>query len=214
MEFTFMNMLLVFVAGIASIASPCVLPVVPIIVTGTAEDYKHRPLLIVIGLSVTFMLMGVVSSLFGGVIGSKMIYIEKIAGGFVALLGILMLLNVNFFKYLSFFQNIKAPTKNRGKWSGLLLGMTLGLIWIPCIGPMLSGVLAKVALDGELLSGVFLLAIYSVGFAIPMLIAGYSTQVFRTRIVALQKKPWLIRWLSGSILLIFGLYIMLAGTMM
>ncbi len=64
-------------AGLASIASPCVLPVIPIIVAGTEEDHKYRPLLIVAGLSFSFMAMGVATSLFGGAIAGMIPALEK-----------------------------------------------------------------------------------------------------------------------------------------
>ena len=72
MEFNFINMAIAFAAGVASVASPCVLPVIPIVIAGTDKDHKYRPLLIVLGLSFTFIAMGVISSLFGSLFANKM----------------------------------------------------------------------------------------------------------------------------------------------
>jgi cytochrome c-type biogenesis protein len=209
MVFSITNILFSIGAGIASVASPCVLPVIPIILTGSSKDYKHRPLLIVIGLSISFIAMGIITSLFAGVIAGKMMMMEKIAGIIVIIFGLLMLLDINIFKKITVFNKIQSTST--GKWSGLFIGLTLGLIWIPCIGPMLSGVLTMVATDGTLVSGVTLLLFYSIGFSIPMLIAGYSSQYFRQKVSFLYEHPLAVRFISSSILILFGIYILTNG---
>jgi len=196
-------------AGLASIASPCVLPVVPIIVTGTKDDHWSRPLLIVLGLSISFMAMGALSSIFGGAVAGYIPTLEKVAGWVVILFGVLMLLNINLFKRLTAFSQIQST--GDGRLAGLIMGLTLGLVWIPCVGPMLSGVLALVATEGKLSSGLILLAFYSLGFAIPMLFAGYATQTARQNIRALSSHPLAIRLVSGVLLIAFGIYILTAG---
>lgn len=196
-------------AGLVSIASPCVLPVVPIIVAGTEEDHKLRPLLIVLGLSVSFMTMGAISSIFGGAVASLMPVMEKVAAVVVITFGLLMLFDINLFKKMNFLSNIQ--TRSKGRWSGLMMGLTLGLVWIPCVGPMLSGVLALVAKDGKLSTGLILLAFYSLGFAIPMLLAGYASQSARQRIRAINRHPVVIRLVSGILLISFGVFILTSG---
>ena len=209
MEFSLSALFLAMGAGLMSVASPCVLPVVPIIITGTEQDHKLRPLLIVMGLSLTFILMGVISSLFGSMIAGKMLLMEKAAGIFVILFGILILGDINIFKRITIFNKIGNPSG--GKWSGFVLGLTLGLVWIPCVGPMLSGVLTMVATQGQVLPGVILLMFYSAGFAIPMLIVGYSSQAVRNKIRVVQKYPIAVRIFSGGILVAFGIYILVNG---
>ena len=196
-------------AGIASIASPCVLPVVPIIVTGTEADHRHRPLLIVLGLSLSFIAMGILTSLFGGAIAGTMPVLEKVAGILILLFGLLMLFDINLFKKLTLFSNIQSHS--RGRWSGLVMGLTLGLVWIPCVGPMLAGVLTLVATDGRLSTGLILLACYSLGFAIPMLLIGYASQSVRQRIKQVNAHPLAIRLISGGLLIIFGILILTQG---
>lgn len=203
------NIFLVFTAGLASVLSPCVLPVMPIVITGNSDEHKLRPILLVSGLSLTFILMGVLSSIFGSVIGPKMLYIEKIAGILIAIFGMLLLFNVNLFKHLSFLSQF--AQKSKGRFGGFFLGFTLGIIWIPCIGPMLSSVLAMVAAKGQIASGIFLLMIYSIGFSIPMLIAGYASQFFRKRLRSIGKFPQLVNIVSGLILLALGLFITFKG---
>jgi cytochrome c biogenesis protein CcdA len=210
MEISIATFFMVTFAGFVSVASPCVLPMLPIIVTGGADDHKYRPLLIVAGLSCSFIMMGAITSLFGGAVAGTMPVVEKAVGVMVIAFGLFMLLGVNVFKKLTFFYKLQR-FEGQGRWSGLILGLILGIIWIPCVGPMLSGVLALVATRGELASGLILLAFYSLGFSIPMLLAGYASQSFRHRIRAINDHPELVRMVSGVLLIGFGCYIIIAG---
>ena len=209
LDLSITTMVMTIFAGIASVASPCVLPIVPIIVTGTETDHKHRPLLIVLGLSLSFMTMGLLTSLFGGAIAGVMPLLEKAAGIMVLVFGLLMLFDINPFKKLTLFSNIKGGSQ--GRWSGLIMGLTLGLVWIPCVGPMLAGVLTLVATDGRLSTGVILLACYSLGFAIPMLLLGYASQSVRQKIKQMNAHPLVIRLVSGGLLIVFGIFILTKG---
>jgi len=209
LDLTLASLIMALLAGLASIASPCVLPVVPIIVTGTRDDHRHRPLLIVLGLSTTFIAMGMITAIFGGVVAGVMPVVEKAAALLVITFGALMLFDINLFKRLNFFYRLQ--TTSRGRWSGLILGLTLGLVWIPCVGPILSGVLALVATKGQVLSGMLLLAAYSIGFAIPMLLAGYASQAFRQNIGFFTAHPLAVRLASGLLLIAFGLFMLTNG---
>ena len=198
-----------FGAGLASVASPCVLPVVPLLVTGTADDHRARPALVVAGLAASFVAMGVLMSLFGAAIGPILPRLEKAVGLLVVVSGVLLLADVNPFKGLGALQRI-GPAGG-GRWSGLVLGLSLGLVWIPCVGPMLSGVLATVATRGSLLAGVVLLLAYSAGFAVPMLLVGYGSQALRQKVRAIAARPIVVRWASGLLLLAFGALILRKG---
>lgn len=210
LELSAATLVMVTFAGVASIASPCVLPMVPIIITGTNDDHKYRPLLIVTGLSLSFIMMGVLTSFFAGAVAGVMPMVEKGVGVVVILFGLSMLFGINVFKKFTFFYKAQ-EFQSKGKWSGLILGMTLGIIWIPCVGPMLSGVLALVATQDKIASGMVLLAFYSLGFSIPMLLAGYASQSVRHKIRAVNSHPMAIRLVSGLLLIVFGYYILTAG---
>lgn len=204
-----LNIALVFLAGLASVLSPCVFPVVPIVVSGSQRDHKLRSFLIVGGLSAAFITMGVLTSLFGSVIGPKLLYIEKIVGVLVIISGILLIINLNVFKYLNFFSAF--AQKSRGRVGGLFLGFILGIVWIPCIGPMLSGVLSIVATEGRIVNGIFYLLVYSAGFSVPLLIAGYASQFFRHKLGSVRKFPRIVNVISGLILMALGLFILTKG---
>jgi len=203
------SLALTFGAGLASVASPCVLPVIPLILTGTAEDHRSRPALIVAGIAASFVAMGVVTSLFGSVIGPVMPVLEKAFGAMVVGFGLLLLVDVNPFKRITWGQRIQAG--GRGRWSGLLLGLSLGIVWIPCVGPMLSSVLALVASKGSMTTGVVLLLVYSLGFAVPMLAVGFGSQALRQRMRLVASHPVAVRWASGMLLVAFGGVILSRG---
>lgn len=209
MELGLSSLALSFAAGLASVASPCVLPVVPLLVTGTTDEDRSRPALVVAGIAVSFVVMGVLTSLLGAAAGRLLPYMEKGVGGLIVLFGLLLLADVNPFKRFTWLQGIQAP--GRGRWSGLALGLSLGLVWIPCVGPMLSGVLATVATRGTLLAGVLMLLAYSAGFAVPMLAVGYGSQALRQRIRAVAAHPLVVRWTSGVLLVTFGVIILTKG---
>lgn len=200
---------LTFGAGLASVASPCVLPVVPLIVTGTADEHRSRPALVVAGIATSFVAMGVLTSLFGGVVGRALPALERGFGALVIAFGLLLLADVNLFKRMTWLQRLQPA--GGGRWSGLVLGLSLGVVWIPCVGPMLSGVLAMVAAEGTLAAGVALLLVYSLGFAVPMLLVGYGSQALRRRVRAVAAHPVAVRWVSGLLLVAFGVLILRKG---
>jgi len=204
-----LNIALVFVAGLASVLSPCVFPVLPIIMTGGPKDHRFRPLLIIAGLSLAFITMGVLSSLFGAVIGPFMYKMEKVAGGIIILFGVLMMADINIFKRMTVFSRLAEDSG--GSKSGFILGLILGIIWIPCVGPMLSGVLALVATEKQVVKGMALLLVYSAGFSVPMLAAGYLSQFFRSRLRGLGKHPQLVSIATGLVLVALGLFIIFKG---
>ncbi len=204
------SLALSFGAGLASVASPCVLPVVPLLVAGRADEHRARPALVVAGVAASFVAMGVLTSLFGAAIGPALPRLEKVVGAVVVAFGLLLLLDVNLFKRLSFLQRVGGASGD-GRLSGLLLGASLGLVWIPCVGPMLSGVLATVATQGTLAAGVVLLGAYALGFAVPMLAVGYGSQALRQRVRAISAHPLAVRWASGLLLVGFGALILRKG---
>ncbi len=196
-------------AGLASVLSPCVLPVVPVLVAGAERNDRLRPLLLVLGLSITFMAMGAVSSLFGALLVGKTRTIEIAGAVIIMLMGMIVLFDMSFFK--RFYQLSNIRVKGEGKLGGLIIGMALGLVWVPCIGPFLSSILTMVGTSGQLMSGIVLLAFYSLGLAIPMLTVAYSSHLLQRKIASVARHESVIRYVSGGILLAFGLYQIVHG---
>ena len=166
MDINFPNIFLAVGAGLASVLSPCVLPVVPVIVAGADRKDRIRPLLIVLGLSLAFMAMGAISSVFGAYLLGRTRYIEIAGALIIMLMGVMVLFDASVFKRFYRLSNIQV--KGSGRFSGLVLGMALGLVWVPCIGPFLSSILTMVGTEGRLSQGILMLGFYSIGLAIPM----------------------------------------------
>jgi cytochrome c-type biogenesis protein len=209
MEFSIVNILMAVGAGLASVMSPCVLPVIPIIMAGAERDDRIRPLIVVTGLALAFMTMGAVSSLFGAMLIGKTRYIEIGGALVIVIMGMMVIFDTSIFK--KFYQLSNIRVKGEGRIGGLILGMSLGLIWVPCVGPFLSTTLTMVATSGQLLTGITLLGFYSLGLAIPMLIVGYSSQLLQNRIKGFLKHETALRYVTGGILVAFGLYSIFAG---
>ncbi len=196
-------------AGIASVMSPCVLPVVPVIMAGAEREDRLRPLLVVAGLSLMFMIMGAVSSLFGALLIGRTRTLEVAGAAVILLMGIVVILDLNLFKRLYQLSNIRV--KGTGRLGGLVLGMALGLVWVPCIGPFLSSILAMVGTSGEMAKGIVLLGFYSLGLAVPMLAVAYSSHLLQRKLSALSRHEAIFRYVTGGVLIAFGLYAVLIG---
>lgn len=211
MDFSANSLVMAIGAGLASVLSPCVLPVIPIVMAGSERDDRLRPLMVVTGLSLSFMAMGAVSSLFGALLIGKTRYIEIAGSTIIVLMGLMVIFDMSLFKRLTCFSSIQV--KGQGRLGGLILGLSLGLIWVPCVGPFLSSTLAMVGTSGQLATGIALLGFYSLGLAIPMLIIGYSSQWLQSRIKSLLKHEAILRYVTGGTLLAFGLYQIIQGNM-
>lgn len=218
MDLSLTAFVMVFVAGLSSVLSPCVLPVIPLVITGTEHDSRWRPVFIVGGLTATFVLMGIASSLLGSMITSKLFLLERVAAAVIIIFGALLIVDVNLAKYITFFNRFNQGSERKtGNIAALLAGMTLGLVWIPCVGGQLGAVLAMVATGAESAQagtftfGITLMLVYSLGFAIPLLLAGYASQFFRNRAGSVMSNPGLIRIASGLLLIGFGLFIWTKG---
>ena len=196
-----------FGAGVLSVLSPCVLPLLPAIMAYSSERGKLRPLAIVIGLCISFTAMGVIFSAFGSVVYAYRGYMETIAEITIIALGIVMLFDLPVFDRLSALAPQLKPqsTQGEGLLGGLLLGLSLGIVWIPCIGPLIGSVLMTVIPEGDILYGGIVLFIYSLGLAIPMLGIAYATSTLTGHVRGLSRHSMAIRRIAGGVLILVGL---------
>jgi cytochrome c-type biogenesis protein len=200
-----------FLAGIVSIFSPCVLPLLPAIVASTTERGKLRPLAIVMGLAVTFVLMGVLAGTLGEVFGQFQIYLTAASIGILVFMGLYMLFDIHlpFTQQLNFFNRLSYHTysiPSEGLVSGILLGMALGIIWIPCVGPVLAAVLTMVAVSESPLTGAWMLFVYSLGLAVPMLAIAYMSSLSMGLVHNASRMIW-IKKIGGFVLILIGVYL-------
>ncbi|OPY79551.1 MAG: Thiol:disulfide interchange protein DsbD precursor [Syntrophorhabdus sp. PtaU1.Bin153] len=175
-----------FTSGLLSFFSPCVLPMVPsylIFISGiTFDDYKElghskyrgivlvHSLAFVLGFSFVFVTLGLSSSVLGKFLSNYQTYITRIGGLMLIVLG-LYYLNVIRIPALDREKVIHLQRKPVGLFGSFLVGITFSLGWTPCIGPALSSILIIASTSENVREGVYLLGLYSLGLAIPFMIA-------------------------------------------
>lgn len=206
------NFALALLAGVVSIASPCVLPLLPGVMAYSTEKSKFTPLAIVFGLAVTFTTLGVASSVFGAFLMDYMDYLKIVSGIFIILMGLYILsstvedLLLRLWQRLPLSRIAHPEVENKGLLGGIILGVSLGIVWMPCVGPMLASILMIVAQQGTVFYGASLLLTYSLGLGIPMLIVAYSSNLVSDKLRAASKYSFSVRKIAGFILVIVGLY--------
>ncbi|MCK4937896.1 MAG: cytochrome c biogenesis protein CcdA [Methanosarcinales archaeon] len=198
--------LLALMAGIISILSPCILPILPAILAYSTGKGKFRPLAIVAGLMVTFTLMGMATAVFSDILFQYQQYIRILAEIVIISLGITMLmeLNLSIFNRIPGYFNIK--TGNEGVAGGFILGLSLGIVWIPCTGPILAAILMGVLLKGGIMYGGFLLFVYSLGLGIPMLLIAYLINIPGGRLSTISRYDLMLKRGGGTVLIFLGLW--------
>jgi len=194
-----------FGAGIISVSSPCILPLLPAVLATSAGKDRLRPLAIVLGVSISFIMMGVVTSAFGAVFHTHLGEMKILAEVLILLMGLALLFDLSLFNSFSKFP-LLAGMNEQGPLSGFLLGLSLGVLWIPCVGPILGSILTLVALDGNTINGALTLSVYSLGFAIPMLVLAYSAQVSSSKMKLISKYDSVFKKGGGLVLVLFGLW--------
>jgi len=206
------NPLIAFGAGLISIFSPCVLPLLPAIVASSTDRGRYRPLAIVLGLSISFTSMGLVASAFGAVFTAYSSYLFAAAILFIIAMGFWMLFDLHLpygAPRLGLIDRVSKKTYDiptEGIASGLLLGLALGIVWLPCTGPVLGTILTWVAAKGDVMTGGLLLIVYSLGFAVPMLGIAYSTKMSSSLAGKSSKTIWIKR-VAGLMLIVVGVYL-------
>lgn len=198
--------LAVLLAGMVSILSPCTLPLLPAILAYSTKEGKYGPLAVIAGLVISFTAMGVITSALGALLIHYIPYLHLIASITIFLFGIVMLFDLQVFNRLYFFTSKVHNSKKQGPLGGVLLGLSLGIIWIPCVGPLLGSVLVLVAMQGNLAYGASLLLIYSIGFALPMLIIAYSANVSSMRLRVIARYDFFVKKIAGVLLIVAGFW--------
>ncbi len=213
-----MEYLVTFIEGIASFISPCILPVIPIYISYFATESKStkksitNSLGFISGFSIIFILLGVFAGTFGKFIHQYSDYMNIIFGIFLIVIG-LNYLGLIFIKFLNRSKGISKLDNNLTFITSILFGIIFSLSWTPCVGAFLSSALILASTTGSVLKGAFLLLLYSLGLAIPFLITTIFLEKLKTTFDFIKKHYNIINKISGSILLLFGLWNIIKGLM-
>lgn len=188
-----LELLFAILAGVLTIAAPCTLPMLPILLGASIGRSSHlRPAMIALGFVVSFsavaLLLGALTRLFD----FDPNVLREAAAILLLGFGLLMLWPAPF-EWLSIrlngWLNLGAAggVQHEGALGGLVLGTTLGLVWTPCAGPVLGSILTLVATSKNLAWAGILLVAYAIGAAIPMLAIAYGGQAATTRVRSLAR---------------------------
>lgn len=211
-----MEYIITFIEGIASFISPCILPIIPIYISYFATESKNTKTSIinslgfVSGFSVVFILLGIFASSFGKLIHQFSNQMNIIFGLFLIIIG-LNYLGVIFIKFLNKTKGIKQDNKNLTFITSIIFGIVFSLSWTPCVGAFLSSALILASTTGSIIKGAILLLLYSLGLAIPFIITTIFLEKLKTTFDFIKKHYNIINKVSGSILLICGIWNILIG---
>jgi cytochrome c biogenesis protein CcdA/thiol-disulfide isomerase/thioredoxin len=197
---------LAFVGGILTIASPCILPVLPFVFSRADQPFRRSGLPLLAGMAVTFAVVAGVATVAGGWIVRANQIGRGIAVAAFVVLGLTLLvpsfaelLSRPFVRLGSRFQQTNTGSVGTGK--SFLLGVSTGLLWAPCAGPILGLILAGAAISGASWSTVFLLLAFAFGAAcslgLALLVGGKAFAYMKKSLAA---DEWIRRVLGVAVL--------------
>lgn len=222
MQETTVGLTISFTAGVLSFLSPCVLPLIPsyvTFITGMSLDDVQRSrrvalvhsLLFITGFTLVFLALGATATVFGRLLHHNREWVGRIGGVLVIVLG-LYLLGVFNIGVFARERRVHIANKPLGYAGTILVGMAFAAGWTPCIGPILGSVLTYTASSADLNRGLLLLLAYSMGLAVPFLLAALMIDRFMT---LFQRYRGALVWMSrasGVLLIAVGI-LMLTGSM-
>ncbi len=212
-------MTVAFLAGLLSFLSPCVLPLVPSylsFITGVSgitelESRRHLALLhaalFVIGFSIIFMALGATATELGLLLKAYQRWLERVGGLVIIAFG-LYTLGVLRIGVLSREARVQLSDKPLGFLGSVLVGIAFGAGWTPCIGPILGSILLYTSSRADLGQGLRLLAAYSLGLAIPFLVAAWALEGFLRWFQRFRRYIGWVERVAGVLLIVVGLLLL------
>lgn len=213
----------VFIQGILSFLSPCVLPLIPLYMgylaggTQTVDEngklcYKRSVVMLntlcfIIGISFAFFLLGLGFTAIGQFFSEYKNIIVVIGGILIILFGLIQLgvikLNAAFSKERRFNFNMNGSLK---PLTALVFGFVFSFAWTPCVGPALTSVLLMTSSADTMYKGIFLIGVYTLGFVIPFILLGLFTT---TVLEFIKKNKNIVKYtvkIGGALLIVMGLF--------
>lgn len=206
-----------FVAGVLSVLSPCVLPLVPSYVsflTGLSLDElgaKRRTalvhaLLFISGFTLIFVALGATATGLGRLLNYHQIWLERIGGALIVFFGVYLLGGFHWLP-LERERRFQLPGRPLGYLGSVLVGVAFGAGWTPCIGPILGSILLYTSTQESLRQGVVLLLAYSAGLAVPFILAAAALGRFIAWFQRYRRFIPLTTRISGALLVALGLLV-------
>ena len=211
-----------FIAGLVSFFSPCVLPLVPgylSAITGISpnrigeEDWRRvlvPSLLFIASFSAIFILLGLAATQIGSSLRENQDTLTDIGAVLLIVMGVLFIAAM-FVDRLNREWRVDALMERAGKGGPIVAGAAFSIAWTPCTGPALGGILTLAGVDGEPARGAFLLAVYSLGLAVPFLVTALAFSRATTAFEAVKRHYRAITATGGAILIAMGVLILSGG---
>jgi cytochrome c-type biogenesis protein len=212
-----------FFAGLISFLSPCVLPLVPgyvSLISGagieelkTSEGQLLRKVMLnsaafIIGFSIVFITLGAISTEVGQVLAQYKSLLARIAGVIIILFGLHL---TGVFQIKALLADTRLHTLKGGSsaWGAFVIGFAFAFGWTPCVGPILAVVLGFAAAQDTVWKGIFLLAIYSAGLAVPFLATSFGIERFLKFYNRFKFHMHAVEVASGCLLIALGILLVL-----
>ena len=211
---------LALLAGVFTIASPCILPILPIVLGnavtdtgGTDGKHRSRPLFIVLGFVLSFAALGM---LLATVSQSAVAASEAARLAALVLLGVSGMAMLWRRPYDWAMARVREPLDRIGSGAagagsghlgGFVLGMSLGAVWTPCAGPVLASILVLVASAQDIAWSALLLTLYAIGAGIPMLAIAYGGRFMTTRVRAVARHSQRLQQIFGALIVLTAIAI-------
>jgi cytochrome c-type biogenesis protein len=211
-ELSFSHLGLSMAAGSLTTLSPCVFPLLPLVLGGAVQSNPLAPLAMGAGMTASFAGIGLLLGALGPALGVDADSVRTLGAAMLIAFGIVMLvpaLNERFTQaVMPIASSAQAASSrlNAGSLIGaLLLGGLLGLVWSPCSGPLLASAMTLVASEGGAGRGALILGLFGLGAAAPLMAAAYAS-----RSGFLRARGWVLAH-AGTLKTAFGLLIVAAG---
>jgi cytochrome c biogenesis protein CcdA len=194
-----------FFAGVATVLSPCILPILPIMLSG-AVGGKSKPYGILIGFVLSFATFTVFATFLVRSLGIDLDILRYVAAAILIVMGTLLLFPKVQYKFNSLIK-LPSSTSNKGNgfWGGLATGATLGLVWAPCAGPILAAVITLAATTQVNLISFLIVIAYALGTGVVMFIIILASRRLLERVKGLYTHLETIHKIFGVIIIITAL---------
>ena len=215
------NVGLAFLEGFALIISPCILPILPIVLAGSLEGSRRRPLGIIVGFVLAFALFTFFSRKIVQAFDVDLSIVRNVSYGLLLLLGVIMLSTYLTEKFTVLTQRLantgssfsSVNSAQSGFWGGVVFGGLVGLIWTPCAGPILAAVIVQTVLQKTTLGGFFVVLAFGIGAAVPMLMIVIFGRSVMQRFTFFRNRAMLFRKILGAIIIASVVYMIFGSNL-
>lgn len=210
-----MQYLIVFLEGIITFISPCLLPMLPVYLSyfvGGEEEHSQRQTVInalgfVCGFTLMFLLLGGFAGSVGRLFRAHQTAINIITGGVVVLFG-LSFLGVLRPRLFGRTFRLQAKLTRQGFWPSLVFGLTFSISWTPCVGAFLGSALMLASQEGSVRAGMLMLLVYSLGLGVPFVASALLIDLLRDAFNWIKQHYTVINRICGGFLVAIGLLMM------